>query len=57
LTVAESDEDLSCLINSTALLPCYNEYYNYMFYLSVVKRFGSPERQLSDDVVNVLLCT
>ncbi|KAK7097536.1 uncharacterized protein [Littorina saxatilis] len=57
LTVTDSDEDLSCLLNSTALLPCYNEYYNYLFYLSVVKRFGSPKRQLSDDVLNTLLCT
>lgn len=57
LTVTESSEDLSCLFNSTSLLPCYNEYYNYMFYLSVVKRFGSPERQLSEAVLNTLLCT
>nr|KAG5693737.1 hypothetical protein BaRGS_002120 [Batillaria attramentaria] len=57
LTVTENEEDLSCLINSTALLPCYNEYYNYLFYLSVVKQFGSPQRQLSDEVVNTLLCT
>ena len=55
--MTDTDEDLSCLINSTALLPCYNEYYNYLFYLSVVKRFGSPQRQLSDEVLNTLLCT
>ncbi|KAL8562212.1 hypothetical protein ACOMHN_005197 [Nucella lapillus] len=57
LTVTDSEEELSCLVNSTALLPCYNEYYNYLFYLSVVKRFGSPQRQLSDEVVSTLLCT
>ncbi|PVD34344.1 hypothetical protein C0Q70_05615 [Pomacea canaliculata] len=56
-TVTQGDEDLSCLVNATALLPCYTEYYNYLFYLSVVKRFGSQERQLPDDVVNTLLCT
>ncbi|XP_076468386.1 uncharacterized protein LOC143299142 [Babylonia areolata] len=57
LTVTQSQEDLSCLINSTALQPCYTEYYNYLLYLSIVKRFGSPQRQLPEDVVNTLICT
>ncbi|XP_071086993.1 uncharacterized protein [Haliotis cracherodii] len=56
LTLIEEDDDLSCLMNTTSLMPCYSQYNTYIGYLSVVIRFGSKERQLSNSVTKTLVC-
>ncbi|KAK6173222.1 hypothetical protein SNE40_016713 [Patella caerulea] len=58
ITDVENEDNLSCLTNTTALMPCYAQFNSYFEYLSVFMRLGSGEdKGVSDAATRSFICT